>query len=72
MEFVRNLLYGKNQEQMAELNDFKSLQFHQKGSMFKAGAKESMVAEKKPSTLQRNKRKDSLKATQESARPHPS
>lgn len=69
-------LYCENQEQKTQLKDFKNLWIGQK-SAHKIGDKEGMPAEEIAasqevlSALHRDARKGALRASQESARPHP-
>lgn len=69
--------YSKNKKIIAELNDLKRVQFHQKGSLCQVGAFESLIAKKstmkkEPSTLYQDKRKGVLRVSQESSRPQSS
>jgi hypothetical protein len=70
-------IYSENQDQKAQQKELKNVQSSQKRSEFKIVNKESVVGEEikaikmKPSTLSWDNRKDTLRVSQELARPHP-
>lgn len=71
-----NHIYSECQEQTAELSKLKSLQFHQKESLYKAGSKDNMDAEKistekKASIVHEDNGKNALKLCQEISKTPP-